>query len=134
MVYMQHTEQESDLYKGEFMKFVALIAIIGEEREEEAIQMAKEAGAGAVTILKGRNLGLKEKKIFFGLTLEENVSLLLFVLPRKISLLVMKKLREGLDIDSDENSSLIFTVPLGHVTGLNIEELHQFENKIKTVL
>ncbi len=116
------------------MKFVALVAIVAEEQEEEAIKMAKEAGAGAVTILKGRNLGLKEKKIFFGLTLEENISLLLFVLPRKISLLVLKKLRKGLDIDNAQNSSLIFTLPLGHVAGLNIEELHQFENKIKTVL
>ena len=54
------------------MKFVALVAIVPEEREEEAVELAKNAGAGAVTILRGRNLGLKEKKIFFGLTLEEN--------------------------------------------------------------
>jgi hypothetical protein len=116
------------------MKFVALVAIVGEEKEEEAIAMAKEAGAGAVTILKGRNLGLKEKKIFFGLTLEENVSLLLFILPRKISLVIMKRLRKGLDIDNNENSSLIFTLPIGHVAGLNIQELHKFENEIKNVL
>ncbi len=116
------------------MKFVALVAIVGEEREEEAIKIAKEAGAGAVTILRGRNLGLKEKKIFFGLTLEESVSLLLFILPRKISMRVMKELKEGMDIQSDENSSLAFTVPLGHIAGLNIEELHKFENEIKQIL
>ncbi len=116
------------------MKFVALVAIVGEEREEKAIKIAKEAGAGAVTILRGRNLGLKEKKIFFGLTLEESVSLLLFILPRKISMRVMKELKEGMDIQSDENSSLAFTVPLGHIAGLNIEELHKFENEIKQIL
>ncbi len=116
------------------MKFVALVAIVGEEREEEAIKIAKEAGAGAVTILRGRNLGLKEKKIFFGLTLEENVSLLLFILPRKISMRIMKELKEGMDMQSDDNSSLAFTVPLGHVAGLNIEELHKFENEIKQIL
>ncbi len=116
------------------MKFVALVAIVGEEREEEVIKIAKEAGAGAVTILRGRNLGLKEKKIFFGLTLEESVSLLLFILPRKISMRVMKELKEGMDIQSDENSSLAFTVPLGHIAGLNIEELHKFENEIKQIL
>ncbi len=116
------------------MKFVALVAIVGEEREEEAIDIAKKAGAGAVTVIRGRNLGLKEKKIFFGLTLEENVSLLMFMLPRKISLLVMKQLRLGLDIDNDENSSIAFTVPLGHIAGLNIEELHKFEHEIKNIL
>ncbi len=116
------------------MKFVALVAIVGEEREEEAIAMAKEAGAGAVTILKGRNLGLREKKIFFGLTLEENISMLVFILPTRVSMSVMKRLRRGLDIDSSENSSIIFTLPLSHVAGLNIEELQQFEDTIKKIL
>jgi len=116
------------------MKFVALVAIVGEEREEEAIRVAKESGAGAVTVVRGRNIGLKEKKIFFGLTLEENVSLLLFILPRKISMRVMKALKEEMDMQSDENSSVAFTVPLAHVAGLNIEELHKFENEIKQIL
>ncbi len=116
------------------MKFVALVAIINEEREEEAISIAKEAGAGAVTILKGRNLGLKAKKIFFGLTLEENVSLLIFILPKKLSLVVMKALRRAINIDDSENSALIFTLPLGHVAGLNLEELHKFESEIKNIL
>jgi hypothetical protein len=116
------------------MKFVALVAIINEEREEEAIKVAKEAGAGAVTIFKGRNLGLQEKKIFFGLTLEENVSLLLFILPHKISMVVMKALRLAINIDDSENSALILTVPLGHVAGLNLEELHKFESEIKNIL
>ena len=116
------------------MKFVALVAIINEEWEEKAIQIAKEAGAGAVTILKGRNLGLKEKKIFFGLTLEENISLLLFMLPGKLSIRVLKQLRRSLDIDNDENSALIFTLPVGHIAGLNVEELHKFENDVKNLL
>ena len=116
------------------MKFVALVAIVPEEREEEAIELAKKAGAGAVTIIRGRNLGLKEKKIFFGLTLEENVSLLLFVLPRRISMRVLKALVDGMDMQSDKNSSLAFTVPVGHVAGLNIEELHKFEDEVRNLL
>ncbi|BDY13696.1 transcriptional regulator [Hydrogenimonas cancrithermarum] len=116
------------------MKFVALVAIVPEEREEEAVGLAKNAGAGAVTILRGRNLGLKEKKIFFGLTLEENVSLLLFVLPRRISMRVLKALVNEMDMQNDENSSLAFTVPVGHVAGLNIEVLHKFEDEIKNLL
>ena len=44
------------------MKFTALIAVIQDKDEEEAIKVAKEAGAGSVTIIHGRNIGLKEKK------------------------------------------------------------------------
>ena len=116
------------------MKFTALIAIIQESDEEEAIKVAKEAGAGAVTIMPGKNIGLKEKKVFFGLTLEENVSVLLFILPRKLSLQVMRSLRESFDLDNPDNSGLTFTLPLSHVAGLNTDELHHFEDDIKNMI
>jgi hypothetical protein len=116
------------------MKFTALIAIIQEEDEEEAIKVAKEAGAGAVTIIQGKNIGLEEKKVFFGLTLEENVSVLLFVLPLKLSLHVMRSLRKSFDLDNHENSGLTFTFPLSHVAGLNTDELQHFEDDIKSMI
>ena len=116
------------------MKFVALVAILPEEKEEEAITLAKENGAGSVTILRGRSIGLKEKKIFFGLTLEENVTLLLFTLPVKISMKVIKSLKEKFDLENPENDFMAFTIPLSHVAGLNENELEKFENDIKNIL
>jgi len=116
------------------MKFTALIAIIEDKDEEAAIDVAKEAGAGGVTIIHGKNIGLEEKKIFFGLTLEENVSLLLFILPRKLSMKVMKAIRDKLNLEDVTNGGLIFTLPLSHVAGLDIKELHKFENDIKSMI
>jgi hypothetical protein len=116
------------------MKFVALITVIPDKDEERAIEVAKEAGAGATTIIHGKNIGLKEKKVFFGLTLEENVSILIFILPRRLSMQIMKALREEFNLDNHENSSLAFTIPLSHVAGLNNDELHQFERDINHIL
>jgi hypothetical protein len=116
------------------MKFTALVAVIQDSDEEEAIKVAKEAGAGSVTIIHGKNVGLKEKKVFFGLTLEENVSALIFILPRKLSMKVMKALRVSFDLDNHENSGYAFTMPLSHVAGLDTQELHKFENEIKTMI
>jgi len=116
------------------MKFTALIAVIQDKDEEAAIEVAKAYGAGSVTILHGKSIGLEEKKVFFGLTLEENVSALLFVLPRKLSLKVMKALREEFDIDNPENAGFAFTIPLSHVAGLNTKELQHFEDDIKCML
>ncbi|RUM67067.1 MAG: transcriptional regulator [Sulfurospirillum sp.] len=116
------------------MKFTALVAVIQDTDEEEAIKVAKEAGAGSVTIMHGKNIGLKEKKVFFGLTLEENVSALVFILPRKLSMKVMRALRERFNLDSQENSGYAFTIPLTHVAGLDTEELHTFEDNIKTMI
>ncbi len=44
------------------MKFAVLVAILAEELEEKAIDSAKQAGAGGVTILDGRGIGTQEKK------------------------------------------------------------------------
>lgn len=116
------------------MKFTALVAIIEDKDEEAAIDVAKRAGAGGVTIIHGKNIGLKEKKVFFGLTLEENVSLLLFVLPQRLSMRVMKELRMKFNMDKKESSGMTFTIPLSHVAGLDNDELHKFEDSIKTML
>ena len=116
------------------MQFVALVAVIQDKEEEEAIKVAKEAGAGSVTILHGKTIGLEEKKVFFGLTLEENVSALLFILPRRLSMKVMKALRASFNLDDHENSGFAFTIPLSHVAGLDIDELHKFEDNIKTMI
>ena len=116
------------------MKFTALVTIIQYKDEEAAIEAAKEAGAGSVTILHGKSIGLEEKKVFFGLTLEENVSVLLFVMPRKLSLQVMRILREKFDLDKPETVGLAFTMPLSHVAGLDTKELHKFEHDIKSMI
>jgi len=116
------------------MKFTALVAIIEDKDEEAAIDVAKEAGAGGVTIIHGKNIGLEEKKVFFGLTLEENVSVLLFVLPRRLSMKVMKAIRVKFDLDNAENGGMVFTVPLSHVAGLDTNELHKFEDDIKSMI
>jgi hypothetical protein len=116
------------------VKFTALVAIIEDKDEEAAIDVAKEAGAGGVTIIHGKNIGLEEKKVFFGLTLEENVSVLLFILPRKLSMKVMKAIRKELNLDSATNGGLIFTLPLSHVAGLDTNELHKFEHDIKSMI
>jgi len=116
------------------MKFTALITIIQDKDEVAAIEAAKEAGAGSVTILHGKNIGLEEKKVFFGLTLEENVSVLLFVMPRKLSVHVMRILRKEFDLDNPQTPGLAFTLPLSHVAGLDTKELHKFEHDVKSML
>ena len=47
---------------------------------------------------------------------------------------VMRTLREEFDLDNPENSGMAFTLPLTHVAGLDTDELHQFEDNIKTML
>lgn len=118
------------------MKFEALVAIVPEELEETAIETAKTAGAGGVTVVKGRAIGLKEKKIFFGLTLEDNVSLLYFILPRKITMSIFKEIKKMLKLTQEEIASgesakgLVMTLPITHLAGIDMSEIKLFENEV----
>jgi len=113
------------------MRFVALIAIVPDSKEEMAVDIAKKAGAGGVTIFNGKTIGLEEKKVFFGLTLEENVSALLFILPEKLSMKVFKAFRKELELHNDENANgMVFTFPLSHLSGMESKEVELFEKEI----
>ncbi len=112
------------------MKFSVLVAILAEDLEEKAIDIAKEAGAGGVTLLDGRGIGAKEKKTFFGLTYEGAQVVLICVLEKKLSLAVMKALTRGLDL-TQHSKGVVFTLPLDHIAGIDTRQLESFEQHIK---
>ena len=112
------------------MKFAVLVAILAEELEEKAINSAKAAGAGGVTILDARGIGSKEKKSFFGLTYEGSQSVLVFVLEKKLSLSVLKQLTKDLELNK-HSKGVVFTLPLEHIAGIDIEQLERFEEQLK---
>lgn len=112
------------------MKFAALVAILAEDLEERAINSAKKAGAGGVTILDARGIGTKEKKTFFGLTYEGSQSVLLFVLEKQLSVKVLKQITRDLNLKSN-SKGVIFTLPLEHIAGIDIEQLERFESRIR---
>ena len=112
------------------MKFSVLVAILADDLEEQAIDVAKESGAGGVTILDGRGMGAHEKKSFFGLTYEGSQSVLVFVLERKLALTVMHDITEALDL-KNQTKGVLFTIPLEHIAGIDMEQISQFESRIK---
>ncbi len=112
------------------MKFSALVAILAEDMEDKAIDIARGAGAGAVTLVNARGITGDEKKTFFGLTYEGSQSVLLFVLEKKLSLQVLKALTRELQLDSDDRG-IAFTIPLDHLGGIAPREIDQFTRQIE---
>ncbi|CAM5355263.1 transcriptional regulator [Thauera mechernichensis] len=112
------------------MKFSVLVAILAEDLEEQAIDIAKRSGAGGVTLLDGRGIGATEKKTFFGLTYEGSQSVLVMVLEKKLSLSVLKNLSRELDL-KNSSRGVVFTIPLEHIAGIDMRQIQQFEEHIK---
>lgn len=112
------------------MKFSVLVAILAEDLEERAIDAAKAAGAGGVTILGARGIGAEEKKTFFGLTYEGSQSVLLYLLEKKLSVRVMKRICAELDLKNNPHG-VVFTLPLEHLAGIDLAQISQFEARMK---
>ncbi len=112
------------------MKFAVLVAILADDLEEKALEIAREAGAAGVTILDARGIGAQEKKTFFGLTYEGSQSVLVFVLEKKLSLVVLKSLTEKLNLRND-SKGVVFTLPLEHIAGIDTTQIQRFEQRIK---
>ena len=115
------------------MKFSVLVAILAEEMEDKAIDIARDSGAGAATILNARGLTADSKKTFFGLTYEGAQSVLMFVLEKKLSVKVLKCLTRELDLDNDDRG-IAFTIPLEHLGGIDTREVDQFTQKLEDEL
>lgn len=112
------------------MKFSVLVAILADDLEDKAIDVAKASGAGGVTILDARGIGAQEKKTFFGLTYEGSQSVLIFVLEKKLSLTVMKNITRELELKTNSRG-VLFTIPLEHIAGIDIGQITLFEEKLK---
>jgi nitrogen regulatory protein PII-like uncharacterized protein len=113
------------------MNFNALVIIVPEEQEDKAINIAKKAGAGGVTILNGKGMGLKEKKVFFNLTYEAHESVLLFVLPKKVSEVILNTLNEELGLKN--NHGIGFSIPINQVVGMDKEQEKVLEQEEESI-
>jgi len=112
------------------MKFSAIVVIAPDELEEQAINQAKKAGATGITILSGRGIGADNRKTFFGMTFEGSQSVLLMVVAKHLSLPILKKM-QALLLDDGNSRGIAFTVPIDHLTGLDMSQVMKFEQHLR---
>jgi len=61
------------------MRFKVILALVNDEYQDNVIKSAKNAGATGVTILNARGEGVHKQKSFFGLNMESQKDMLLFL-------------------------------------------------------
>lgn len=114
------------------MKFSVLVAIVPEELEQEAIDAARELGAGGITVMSARGISNTAKKTFFGLTYDGSQSVLTMVLEKSLSLEVLKAIQHIVNPPNREDSKgLVFTIGLEHLAGIDMNQVEKFEQHVK---
>ena len=77
------------------MHFKLIIALIETNKVDEVMDAAREAGAtGATVINHARGEGLTKNKTFFGLTLETQRDMVLFLVEEHLCRMILEKVAE----------------------------------------
>ncbi|MDX8406030.1 MAG: P-II family nitrogen regulator [Mariprofundus sp.] len=101
------------------MHFKLIIALVGEEQTKDIMHAAREAGAtGATVIGSARGEGLSPKKTFFGLNLESQRDMLLFIVEEHLSRDVLEHIAAKAGFDENPGSGLAFQLDVDDTIGL----------------
>ncbi len=101
------------------MRFKLLIALVDEANTEEIMVAARKAGAtGATVVGDARGEGLNPKKTFFGLTLETQRNMVLFVVEEHLSRHILECIAEKGGFEENPGSGVAFQVDVEDAVGL----------------
>lgn len=99
------------------MKFDIVIAIVPFEKEADAIEAVKQAGATGATVVSAHGTDIKEARTFFGLTVELKQSLILSIVERHMSHKIIRAVHDALDMELP-GMGIVFSFQIEAVMGL----------------
>ncbi len=103
------------------LPFSGVVAIVPEDKKDDALLSAREAGATGVTMFSAEGMGLGEMDKLYRTPRESNETVLLFLVPDYIVEDVMKNLTHHLHITTTGNG-IAFSFPLNHMKGISLKE------------
>lgn len=111
------------------MKFQLIVTAVKPDLTDDLIDAAKEAGATGATIIPARGVGIHEAKSFFGLTLEAQTDLILFLLEEHLVDPVLETLSKQGKFQ-EPGTGIAFVLPVGKTAGLE-SQLDKFSEEIR---
>jgi len=101
------------------MRFKLLIALVSDTKTEQIMNAAREAGAtGATVVGDARGEGLNPKKTFFGLSLEAQRDMVLFLVEEHLSRNILERIAAEAGFEENPGSGVAFQVDVEDAVGL----------------
>ena len=110
------------------MHFKLIIVFLEDGKTDEVMAAAREAGAtGATIIHNARGEGLKVSKTFFGLYLETQRDVLLFLVEEHLSRQILERINEAGHFDDEPGTGIACQIDVEDVVGIvnQAEEISQ---------
>ena len=106
------------------MHFKLIVVFVEDDKTDDVMDAAREAGAtGATVIHNARGEGLKVSKTFFGLSLETQRDVLLFVVEEHLSRHILEEINRAGELDAKPGTGIAAQIDVEDVVGIT----HQME-------
>ena len=100
------------------MHFKLIITFVEDTKTDAVMDAASEAGAtGATVINNAGGEGLKQSKTFFGLSLETQRDVLLFLVEEHMSRTIIEQIAEVAEFEDNPGSGIAFQVDVEDAVG-----------------
>lgn len=94
-----------------------IFAIVNAGYAEDAMSVAREAGAKGGTIISGRGVAREDEATFFGITIHAEKELLMIVVEKNIRDEVLHALYKQMGMNQ-KSQGIVFSLPVSDVAGL----------------
>jgi nitrogen regulatory protein PII len=101
------------------MHFKLIVALVKDEKTELILKTAREAGATGATVLEqARGEGIESSKTFFGLNLETQRDMLMFLVEEHMSREILEKISDIGEFDKVPGIGIAFQIDVEDAVGI----------------
>ncbi|WP_163338843.1 P-II family nitrogen regulator [Desulfopila sp. IMCC35008] len=110
------------------MRFKIIMASVKPVLTDKIVDAAKDAGATGATIIPARGTGIHEAKTFFGLSLEAQTDIIMFLLAENLVDKILHTIGEVGKFDKP-GTGIAFVMPVDQVIGLE-SQIDRFKEEV----
>lgn len=111
------------------MRFKLILAPVKTHVTDSIVDAAKAAGATGATIIPARGTGMREAKTFFGLTLEDQTDIVLFLLEEHLAKPVLEAVKTAGEFHKP-GTGIAFVIPVDKVVGME-GQIERFKEEVQ---
>jgi len=111
------------------MRFKLILSSVKADITDHIVDSAKEAGATGATIIPARGTGIREAKTFFGLSLEAQTDIIMFLVEEHLVTKILETIKESGQFHKP-GTGIAFVLPVEHVVGLE-SQMEKFKKEVR---
>lgn len=111
------------------MRFKLILSSVKPDITDNIVDAAKASGATGATIIPARGTGIREAKSFFGLSLEAQTDIIMFLVEEHRVIQILDVIQEAGEFQKP-GTGIAFVLPVEHVVGLE-SQMEMFRQEVR---